>query len=167
MLRCPSLFSTLVLALTIGACAHRASPPPPPSSPPPSSPPPSSPPPSSSPGVDVGGPLRVVFQPDSVEINGTLSRDVLMSRLDANAQEFASCVPRPAAISNPQRRLAVALRLTIGPDGKVTNAVLHDSDSNDRAIDNCIVHHAETMHFADAATRGPSVATFRMVIAPD
>lgn len=131
----------LALVLLV-ACAHPAPPPDP---------------------VDPGGPLRVAYPPESVDIQGPMPREVAMSTLDANRHAFASCVPR-GAVAASAGRVTVALRLTVGPEGRVHKAVLHESDAHDRSIDRCMVHRAKAIQFPNGASQVTSVVSTRVVV---
>jgi hypothetical protein len=143
MPRCASLLGTVVLGLTLGACAPKAPPP--------------------AAGHDAGGPLRISFPPESVEIDGPIPRDVVMSTMESHATALSSCVPRGAAGASGGR-VTVHLRLTIGPDGRVRRAVLHESDAHDRSIDRCMVSRAKGIHFPNGPARATSVASMRVVV---
>ena len=92
-----------------------------------------------------------------------MPREVAMNTLDANRDSFASCVP-PGAIKDSGGRVTVQLRLTVGPEGRVREAVLHESDHHDPAIDRCIQQHAEAIKFPDGASEVTSVVSTRVVI---
>ena len=133
----------LAALVLLVACAHKAPPP--------------------EPMDAAGGPLRVVYPPDSVRIEGPMPRDVAMSTLDANGRLFASCVPR-GAVAASGGRVTVALRLQVGPEGRVRKAVLHESDAHDRSIDRCMVHRAKEIQFPNGPAQAPSVVTTRVVV---
>jgi len=135
------LVAPFVLAL-LAACAHKAPPPDP---------------------VDAGGPLRVEYPPESVDIQGPMPRDVAMSTLEANRAAFASCVPR-GAVANSGGRVTVFLRLTVGPEGRVRKAVLHESDAHDRSIDRCMVQRVKSMQFPNGPSQATSVVSTRVVV---
>jgi hypothetical protein len=142
MPRCASFLGTVVLGVLLGACAPKPSPPPPAADP---------------------GPPRTSFPPESVEVQGPIPRDVVMSTMESHRTDLASCVPRGAAAASGGR-VSVHLRLTIGPDGRVRRAVLHESDAHDRAIDRCMVSRAKAIHFPNGPARATSVASMRVVV---
>ncbi len=142
MSRCAGRLRTVLFALLVGACAK-------------------TPPPAA--GPDGGGPLRTAYPPESVQIEGPIPREMVMNTMEANGPAFASCVPR-GAIASSGGRVTVGLRLTIGPDGRVRRAVLHDSDTHDRAIDRCMVHRVKAIQFPNGPSRMTSVASMRVVV---
>jgi hypothetical protein len=107
--------------------------------------------------------LRVAYPPESVDIQGPMPRDVAMSTLDANARAFASCVPH-GAVAASGGRVTVHLRLTVGPEGRVRKAVLHESDAHDRSIDRCMVHRAKAIQFPNGPSQVTSVVSTRVVV---
>ena len=137
------LVAPFVLALLV-ACAKQA-PPPPPADPP------------------GPGPLRVAYPPESVDIQGPMPREVAMNTLDSHRPAFAACVP-PGAVAASGGRVTVSLRLTVGPEGRVRKAVLHESDHHDRAIDRCLVQRAKAIQFPNGPSQVTSVVSTRVVV---
>ena len=133
----------LLALVLLAACAHKAPPPEP---------------------VDPNGPrLHVAFPPESVDIQGPMPRDVAVNTLHGNERAFASCVP-VGAVGASGGRVTVFLRLTVGPEGRVRKAVLHESDAHDRSIDRCMVHRAKAIQFPNGPAQQGSVVSTRVVV---
>ena len=132
----------LLALVLLAACAHKAPPPEP---------------------VGPGGPLRISYPPETLHIDGPMPRDVAMNTLDANGRALASCVP-PGAVAQSGGRVTVSLRLTVGPEGRVRKAVLHQSDAHDRSIDRCLVHRAKEIPFPNGPAKATSVVSTRVVV---
>jgi TonB family protein len=99
------------------------------------------------------------------EVVGGLDKDLIRRVVRAHINEVRYCYNQGLA-KDANLKGRVAVQFTIGGTGKVTSAVVGETDLKDRAVGSCIAQAVKRWSFPKPASGGAAIVTYPFILQP-